>query len=209
MVMDFTHPIEAVIPGVQGRVLAILAETSAELNLRTIARLADVSIAQASRVLPPLVDLGVVERREVPPASQFRFVPDHIAARPLLALSRARDGVVREMGMAADGLSVKPVSVVLFGSLARGEADASSDIDVVFVRPAGVDESDDDWVSSIQQWKDSIGRVSGNTIEVLDVGSDEVVSRLAGEQQVWRDIRRHGLVVHGLDLHELMDGADA
>ncbi|MEI2700729.1 MAG: helix-turn-helix domain-containing protein [Microthrixaceae bacterium] len=43
-------------PGAQGRVLAVLAETTAELNLRTIAQLAGVSQAQTSRLLPDLVD---------------------------------------------------------------------------------------------------------------------------------------------------------
>ena len=53
--VDFVHPVEAVIPGVQGRVLAVLVETTAELNLRTLARLAGVSVAQASRVQPESV----------------------------------------------------------------------------------------------------------------------------------------------------------
>ena len=52
MCLDFVHPVEAVIPGAQGRVLAVLAETTAELNLRTVARLAGVSVAQVSRVMP-------------------------------------------------------------------------------------------------------------------------------------------------------------
>ncbi|WP_419943863.1 helix-turn-helix domain-containing protein [Candidatus Poriferisodalis sp.] len=67
--MDFVHPVSSVIPGAQGQVLAVLAETSAELNLRTVARLAGVSASQASRVIPGLVDLGLVERREVPPST--------------------------------------------------------------------------------------------------------------------------------------------
>ncbi|MEI8240248.1 MAG: hypothetical protein WCI22_12595 [Actinomycetota bacterium] len=50
--MDFVHPISAVIPGAQGRVLAALAETTAELNLRTLARLSGVSVAQAGPVTP-------------------------------------------------------------------------------------------------------------------------------------------------------------
>ena len=69
--MDFVRPIEAIVPGVQGRVLSVLAETTADINMRTIARLADVSLAQASRVLARLVELGVVERRDVPPSSLF------------------------------------------------------------------------------------------------------------------------------------------
>lgn len=65
--MDFVRPIEPIVPGAQGRVLAALADTTAELNLRTIAQLSGVSQAQASRILPGMVELGVVERREVPP----------------------------------------------------------------------------------------------------------------------------------------------
>lgn len=54
--MDFVRPIEALVPGAQGRVLAVLVETTAELNLRTIAQLAGVSQAQASRLLPDPLD---------------------------------------------------------------------------------------------------------------------------------------------------------
>ena len=43
---------EAVIPGVQGRILAVLADTTGELNLRTIARLSGVSAAQVLRYSP-------------------------------------------------------------------------------------------------------------------------------------------------------------
>lgn len=42
--------------------LGIDPTASATLNLSTLARLAGVSVAQASRVMPGLVDLGLVER---------------------------------------------------------------------------------------------------------------------------------------------------
>ncbi|TPW11518.1 MAG: hypothetical protein FD127_3194 [Acidimicrobiaceae bacterium] len=97
--MDFVHPISAVIPGARGRVLAALVETTAELNLRTLARLSGVSVAQASRVLPGLVELGLVERREVPPSSQFRLVRSHVAARAVLQLAAGRgETVLTEIG---------------------------------------------------------------------------------------------------------------
>src|SRR5680860_1244805 len=137
--MDFARPIEAIIPGVQGRVLAVLAETTAELNVRTIARLSDVSVAQASRVLPQLVSLGLVERREAPPSSLFRLVHEHVAANPLVTLARAWDVTIKAMGRSARDLPVEPLSVIVFGSCARGEADQESDVDTVLVRPAGVD----------------------------------------------------------------------
>ena len=205
--MDFVRPVEAIIPGVQGRVLSVLAETTADLNMRTIARLADVSLSQASRVLAPLVELGVVERRDVPPSSLFRLVPQHVAVGPLLALARGRDALIGEMGRIALGLPVVPLSAIVFGSFARGEADIESDIDTVLVRPAGVDESDELWSESVEQWRASVRRASGNRVEVLDVGSDEVTALLTGRRQVWREIRRDGLVVHGPSLAELEGGS--
>ena len=207
--MEFVRPIEALIPGVQGRILSVLTETTADLNLRTIARLADVSVAQASRVLPHLVELGLVERRELPPSSLFRLVREHAAAGPLLSLARVRDAVVEEMGRTAGDLPVVPVSVIIFGSFAQGEADAQSDIDTVLVRPADVEESDDGWSASVEQWRDTVRRVSGNPVEVLEVGSDEIAGRLPSRRQIWHDIRRDGLVVHGLSIDELEVRLDA
>jgi predicted nucleotidyltransferase len=199
--VDFVRPIEAVVPGAQGRVLAVLAETTADLNLRTVAQLAGISQAQASRLLPELVTLGVVERREVPPASLFRLVPEHIASRVLVALARATDTVLDEMGRLAGALPHPPVSAVVFGSFARREADADSDIDVVFVRPAGVDE--DEWSASLEAWRRNTQRLTGNPVEVLEVGADEAATKLRSRSPVWADIRRDGRVVHGLSLDEL------
>ena len=203
--MDFVRPIEAVIPGVQGRVLAVLAETTAELNLRTIARLSGVSHAQVSRVLPGLVELGLVERREAPPSSLFRLVPEHLAAGPLVALARSRDGLIEEMERVAEMLPIVPTSVIVFGSFARGEADAESDLDVVFVRPVSTDEYDESWADSVEQWRSRILRVGGNPVEILEVGSDEVGERLSSQQPLWQDIRREGLVILGRSLNELTE----
>jgi hypothetical protein len=165
--MDFVRPVEAIVPGAQGRVLAVLAETTAELNLRTIAELSGVSQAQVSRVLPDLVQLGVLERREVPPASLFRFVPEHVASRAIVALARSADTVLAELGELVAALPVAPVSVVAFGSFARRAADAESDIDLLVVRPHGVDEDDERWSASIEQLQTSGRRLSGNRIEFL------------------------------------------
>lgn len=201
--MDFVRPIEAIVPGAQGRVLAVLAETTAELNLRTIAQLAGISQAQASRLLPDLVALGVVERREVPPASLFRLVPEHVASQVLLALARSTDTGLSAMGRLAGALPQPPVSVIVFGSFARREAEVGSDIDVVVVRPADIDEDDDAWSTSLEAWRRAVRRLTGNPVEVLEVSADEAATKLAGRSQVWADIRRDGRVVYGLGLDEL------
>jgi predicted nucleotidyltransferase len=196
--MDFMRPVEAIVPGAQGRVLAVLAETTAELNLRTIAELSGGSLVQASRVLPGLVALGVLERREVPPSSLFRFVQDHVASRAILALARATDTVLEELGRLATSLLLPPLSVVAFGSFARREADAESDIDLLVVRPDDVDEDDEKWAASTERLHGEGRRLTGNRLEVLEVSTSEVAALLNSRRPLWADIRRDGRVVHGL-----------
>ncbi|HET8984931.1 MAG TPA: nucleotidyltransferase domain-containing protein, partial [Trueperaceae bacterium] len=95
------------------------------------------------------------------------------------------------------------VSVIVFGSFARREADADSDVDVVVVRPAAVDEDDDAWSTSLEAWRREVGRLTGNPVEVLEVNAHEAATKLGSRAQVWTDIRRDGRVVHGLGLDEL------
>lgn len=200
--MDFVHPVQAVIPGARGRVLAVLAETTAEVNLRTLARLAGVSVAQASRVMPGLVDLGLVGRREMPPSAQFRLIRENVAARAIIDLARSRDAALIRLGNAAASLPFAPVSVIVFGSFARGEADDQSDLDAILVRPDNVDE--DNWATSVERWRNEARAITGNRVEVLEIVHDDAPTRLAGRAPLWSDVVRDGVVVYGLAMDELL-----
>jgi predicted nucleotidyltransferase len=201
--MDFRGPVQAVVPGAQGRILAVLSQTSAELNLRTVARLSDVSVAQASRVMPGLVELGLVERREAPPSALFKFVPDHVAARAIAALADVRRAVLEELKMTAGRLGVAPVSVIVYGSFARGEADRSSDLDILLIRPPGIGEDDPEWRAAIDEWLEGAHRLTGNSVELLEVTAEEMSAKLRSKKQLWRDIQREGVVVHGRTIQAL------
>lgn len=201
--VDFRRPVAAVIPGVQGRILAVLAETTAELNLRTIARLSGVSPAQASRVLPELVALGLVERREAPPSALFALIEDNVAGRLVRSLSRTRETVLEELGTLAGQMDPTPVSAIVFGSLARGEADALSDVDVVLVRPTDVDEDDEPWAFSIERWHTAARRLTGNPVQVIEIDEADIARRLRRPAALWADVLREGVVVHGSSLESL------
>jgi predicted nucleotidyltransferase len=207
--VDFVRPVQAVIPGVQGRVLAVLAETTAELSLSTLARLADVSVAQASRVMPGLVDLGLVERREVPPTSLFRLVREHVGVQAVLALANARVNALDRIGEAASGIRPQPVSVVVFGSFARGQADRDSDIDVMVIRDDKVDEDDESWSESLEGCRGQVQAITGNRVELLHVSASEAARKLRGRSELWRNIQRDGVVVTGVQLEAIADAVDA
>jgi len=202
--VDFRHPLTAVVPGVQGRVLAVLAGTDAELTGRTVASLASSSPAQTLRVLNHLVHLGLVERREVPPAALFRLVEGNLVADAVLGIAHLRDRVVEHMREIADVIDPAPVSITVFGSFARGEADADSDIDVLVVRPENVDQYSEPWESSLAEWRDRVARAAGNPVEILEVGETEARRAVSGRRRgAWRDIRADGVHVVGESLDDL------
>jgi predicted nucleotidyltransferase len=201
--VDFATPIQALIPGAQGRILAVLAGTTAELNLRAIARLSGVSLAQASRVLPGLVELGIVTRRDVPPAALFRLVQEHVAAQPLLELARARTIVLEELGRTAAALTRPPASVIVYGSFARGDTRPDSDIDIAVVRPAAISAADDRWHDDLEAWRRAAREHTGNRIEILYVDEDDVPRHLRSRRPLWADIKRDGIVIHGRTLDQL------
>jgi hypothetical protein len=111
--------------------------------------------------------------------------------------------VLEELGTLAGLMDPSPVSATVFGSLARGEADALSDVDVVLVRPADVDEDDEPWASSAEGWRASARRLTGNPVQVIEIGETEVPRRLRRPTALWADVLREGVVVYGSSLESL------
>lgn len=195
--MDFTKPISSLIPGATGRILEVLAASHAELSLRTLAGLAGVSPSQASRVLPRLVQLGVVTRREVPPSSMFRLNRDHLASGAIVELRRSHEKLHGSLRELCAMIAPPPRNVTLFGSAAKGLATTSSDLDVLVVRPRDVDPSDESWSTSLADWTERVERLTGNPVNVVEAGEEELDELLASETPLWRVIEAEGRTVAG------------
>jgi predicted nucleotidyltransferase len=207
--VDFRQSVEAIIPDAQGRVLATLARTTQELSLSALAELSGVSLAHVARVVPRLVELGVVERHDVPPAVLVKLVPEHLASRAVLMLADLRSTFLEELRATAQQLDPVPANVTLFGSFARAEDDAKSDVDVLVVRPSSVHEDDSTWEESIARWESYLRRISGNAVNRIEVGEDEVAKLMKSRRPLWQEIRREGIVLQGTPLADIGAAARA
>jgi len=159
--------------------------------------------------LPSLVELGIVERREVPPAAQFRYVHEHVAAQAVSALAAAHRTVLHELCESAGCLAPAATSVLVFGSFARGEADASSDLDVVVIRPADIDEEEPQWRLSLDHWQAGVRRLTGNRVELVEIAEPDAARLVRSRRPFWLELRRDGVVLAGKSLDELRGRAGA
>jgi predicted nucleotidyltransferase len=202
--VDYVHPIESLVPGAQGRVLAVLAQTESELTMRGVAELAGVSPQQASVVLRRLVDLRMVERRDMPPIAMVRLVRENLAAELIVALARLRDEAFARLRRSAAEIEPAPASLVVFGSFVRGDADARSDVDVLVVRPKLTADALDVWTDSLGRWADRASRTLGNPVNLVEASAEELPDLLAQEApSLWSDIATEGVVLVGSSLADL------
>jgi predicted nucleotidyltransferase len=135
--MPFSVDILEALFGGPGRtaVLRLLVRQTSPLTGRQVAELSGLSVPGAARVLDHFAGLGIVARRRA-----GRAVLHELNRESLLVSSVVVPAVAAEQSLQADMESTLAdafgpvaVSVVLFGSAARGEADRRSDADVLVV----------------------------------------------------------------------------
>ncbi len=195
--MDYGNPVEALIPGVQGRVLAVLARTEAELTMRSVAELAGVSANQATVVLNRLVRLGLVERREVGGAALVRLIRENEAARSVLELVDLQQGVLDRLKGEAKKIRPVPTCLAVFGSFARGEAHENSDVDVLAVPPPDAQTDTGRWTAALGKWSDRAARIAGNPVNLVEATLAELPSLVRRERAPWRTIVDEAVVLIG------------
>ena len=205
--MDYGNPVEAMIPGVQGRVLAVLARTEAELTMRSVAELAGVSANQATVVLNRLVRLGLVERREAGAAALVRLIRENEAARAVFELVDLRQRVLDRLTGEAKKIRPVPACLAVFGSFARGEAHEGSDVDVLVVPPPTAHAESDRWTAALGRWSDRAARIAGNPVNLVEVTAAELPGLVRRERAPWRTIVAEAVVLIGALPSELNEAS--
>lgn len=186
--MLFSEPFGGVVPGVRGAVLAVVLRTDAPLTGRQVhALISDhYSLWTVQEALKALTQLGLVHTQTIGRAGVHTINEDHVSVPPLRALLdpiAALTEIVRE----AVGNDVK--AVILFGSIARGEASIQSDVDLAVIAPVGWDGSTD--------VEDAVRARLGNDCDVLVFTPEDFTRLLDTGEPVAQEILADGVALIG------------
>jgi hypothetical protein len=198
--VDYVQPVEAVVPGVRGRVLGVLTRVETELTIRTVSRLAGASVQQTATVIAELVGLGMVTRRDAGSSALVALERENEAVGAVLGLAQVGERVMERLRDSAHDIEPQPASLIVFGSFARGDARLTSDLDVLAVRPIGLCPDDAAWLDSLGKWESTARRIVGNPAHMLVVSQEEVKGLMRRRSGPWRAIEAEGITLVGSSL---------
>lgn len=189
--MDWSEPASALLPRCDAAVLKVLSGTTRPLTGREVARLADGgSLSAVQAVLHRLEAHGLVTVTAAGPSNLYVFNRDHVAAAAVLALRDLRSTFYDRVRHALSTWDPAPVAAAAFGSAARGEGGTDSDIDLIIVRPTGVDDDDPAWSSHVDHLSQDVRRWSGQPASIIQLTESEMADLVRRAGRLADDLRQ-------------------
>jgi predicted nucleotidyltransferase len=195
--MLLSEPFGGVIPGARGAVLSTLLRTDARLTGRQVHALVSDrhSLWSVQEALKSWAQLGVVHTQTIGRAVVHAINEDHFTVAPLRSLL---DPMAALTETAAQIVGDRVEAVILFGSVARGEAHEGSDIDLAVIAQS-------DWDGRIDL-EDAIRRRLGNDCDALVFTAEDFARLAAAHEPVVDEILIDGIALIG-PLPQVRSGA--
>jgi predicted nucleotidyltransferase len=203
--MDLARPYAALCPTLDAGVLSVLAGTTRPLTGREISRLLGRrSHSGVLDALDRLTEHGLVDREEAGRAFLFTLNREHLAAPAVDLLAQMRGELFDRLAHLVDSWKVAPVHVSLFGSMARGEGNTSSDIDLFVVRPQSVEHEEPQWREQLDLLARKVQRWTGNPVGIVEVGIEEIPRLRKEEPPILAELRTDAITVAGAEAATLL-----
>jgi|SRR6476646_4820413 len=194
--MDFRRPLTVVTPTLDGDVLAVLAGANEEFSGRRIHRVVAHGSENGIRnAADRLVEQGLVLRRRAGRANFYALNREHLAAPYVEGLASLRGQLVDGLRHTISSWDPVPHSALIFGSVARGEAGSSSDLDLLVVRPLEVSEDVDKWREQLGHLEDLGTAWTGNDTRILEYDEGEL--RNVAARRVVEEALADGIELYG------------
>jgi predicted nucleotidyltransferase len=186
--MLLNEPFGGVIPGARGAVLSTLLRTDARLTGRQVHALVSDrhSLWSVQEALKAWAQLGVVHTQVIGRAVVHSINEDHYTVAPLRSLLDPIAALTETAGQIAGD---RVEAIILFGSVARGEAHEGSDIDLAVIAQSGWDGRVD--------LEDAVRSRLGNDCDALVFTAEDFARLAAAREPVVDEILLEGIPLIG------------
>jgi predicted nucleotidyltransferase len=180
-----------VAPAVRGALLQALARLEQPVTRRQLASAAGVSPGNASAVIEGLIRAGLVTEARAGRSSMVVLNRSHLAAGPVLALAGLRGELIRRL---RERLSAWPdlAGAWLFGSVARGDADSDSDVDLLIVAD---DLQSTDLHERLTQLHADVRSWTGNDLQLVEHSGASWRKLVGAKNPLVEQIRLDGIAL--------------
>ncbi len=225
--MDLTDPTRAVTATLDGPVLAVLAGAGKPLTVGEIAALtprgSEIGVRKS---LARLVEQGIVCATEMGRNRVHELNREHVAAPAAEALAGLRLVLWKRFRITLGAWNPKPVYGCVFGSAARGDGDAHSDIDLLLVRAPVAGETDprrrsaglaeivagyasefiasqltsrqaSKWARQVEQLHELVPAWTGNPLQIVEMSAFEWADHRRRRTALFTEIDRDAVQVAG------------
>lgn len=191
--MDLGSPVLDVAPAVRGALLQALARLEQPVTRRQLAAGAGVAPGNASAVIEELIQSGLVSETIAGRSSMVVLNRSHLAAGPVLALAGLRGELIRRL---RERLSAWPdiQGAWLFGSVARGDADSDSDVDLLIVAD---DLESSDLHERMSRLHADVRSWTGNDVQLVEHSPSSWKELVRAENPLVQQIRQDGMALAG------------
>ena len=191
--MDLGAPVLDVAPAVRGALLQAFARLEQPVTRRQLAAAAGVAPGNASAVIEDLIRAGLVNQTVAGRSSMVLLNRDHLAVGPLLALAGLRGELIRRLRAR---LSEWPDlgGAWLFGSVARGDADGESDIDLLIVAH---DLQAPDLHARLAQLQSDVHSWTGNDLQLVEHTPESWRKLVRTKNPLVEQVRIDGIALAG------------
>jgi predicted nucleotidyltransferase len=196
--MNLSHPLQLISHPLDGLILEVLAGADAAFTGRQVhALVGEHSVRGIQLGLNRLRGQGIIKAEPAGRAILYRFNTCHLAAAHVLGLAHLRHELVRRLKAEFERWDPQPTTAYLFGSTARRESTAPSDLDIFVVRPRNVEDPDrPDWREQIDRLSERATSWTGNDTRVLEYAENDARASIERDP-VLRSIREGGIQLAG------------
>lgn len=152
-------------------VLLELVRTDVPISGRQVAERVERSEAGVREALDRLVRQGVVRRMKIGTAYGHTLNRGHVATPIVEAIAAMRREVIQSAHDVVERWEIQPLHASFFGSFARRDGDEDSDLDILLVHPAGLEDDEE----VFERWKQQTDELhglherTGNSVQILDL----------------------------------------